>query len=120
MHPLETYLQDLAQIHATGANVKELSFYPALANLLNEIGAELKPKVRAVINLRNQGAGMPDGGLFTAGQFGRGADVEALNGQTPERGALEVKGPQADARAIADSQQVRDYLSAKRKSWGAT
>jgi len=111
MHPLETYLQDLAQIHATGANVKELSFYPALANLLNEIGAGLKPKVRAVISLRNQGAGMPDGGLFTAGQFGRGADAEALDGQTPERGALEVKGPQADARAIAESQQVRDYLS---------
>ena len=66
MRPLETYLQELAQIRSTGANVKELSFYPALKELLDAAGNELKPKVRAVTNLRNQGAGMPDGGLFTA------------------------------------------------------
>jgi hypothetical protein len=38
MDPLETYLQDLAQIRASGANVKELSFYPALKDLLDAAG----------------------------------------------------------------------------------
>ena len=33
-------------IHATGENVKETSFYPPLANLLNHIGAALKEMVR--------------------------------------------------------------------------
>jgi hypothetical protein len=46
MRPLETYLQELAQIRSSGANVKELSFYPALKDLLDAAGNELKPKVR--------------------------------------------------------------------------
>ncbi|HAE58724.1 MAG TPA: DNA methyltransferase, partial [Anaerolineae bacterium] len=71
---------------------------------------ELKPKVRAVTNLRNQGAGMPDGGLFTASQFRRGADLEALSGQIPERGAIEVKSPREDAESTANGEQVTGYL----------
>lgn len=110
MRPLETYLQELAQIRSTGANVKELSFYPALKELLDAAGNELKPKVRAVTNLRNQGAGMPDGGLFTASQFRRGADLEALIGQIPERGAIEVKSPREDAESTANGEQVTGYL----------
>ena len=66
MQPLETYLQDLAQVRVSGANVKELSFYPALKDLLDAAGKELKPKVQSVLSIKNQGAGMPDGGLFTA------------------------------------------------------
>ena len=69
MNPLETYLKDLRDIRSTGAAVAETSFYPALSNLFNEIGKTLKPKVRCVINLANRGAGLPDGGLFTADQF---------------------------------------------------
>jgi hypothetical protein len=65
MHALETYLRDLSDIRSTGAAVKETSYYPPLANLLNTVGQTLKPRVRCVINLKNQGAGMPDGGLFT-------------------------------------------------------
>lgn len=34
-------------------------------------GAGLKPKVRAVMQLKNLGAGNPDGGLFTQDQFDR-------------------------------------------------
>lgn len=49
----------------------ETSFYPALERLLTAIGKTLSPKVRCVINLANRGAGLPDGGLFSADQFRR-------------------------------------------------
>ncbi len=116
MSALETYLRDLRDIHATGENVKETSFYPPLANLINAIGATLKPKVRVVINIKNRGAGLPDGGLFTAQQLKQAGGDEALHepsafkGQQPERGVLEVKGAKDEVRAIAESEQVRRYL----------
>lgn len=82
MHPLESYLRDLHDIRSTGATVKETSYYPPLANLLNAIGHTLKPRVRCVINLKNQGAGLPDGGLFTPDQLQKGTD-DPLEGQLP-------------------------------------
>jgi hypothetical protein len=82
MHPLHDYLRDLHEIRATGAGVKETSYYPPLANLLNAVGQQLKPRVRCVINLNNQGAGLPDGGLFTPDQIQKGAD-DPLDGQPP-------------------------------------
>lgn len=118
MRILEHYLRDLRDIHATGENVKETSFYPALANLFNGVGAMLNPKVRVVINLRNRGAGLPDGGFFTAKQLQKAGGDEALRepsafkGQQPERGVLEVKGAKDEVRAIAESEQVRRYLNA--------
>ena len=54
MTPLETYLQDLHEIRSTGSGVKETSYYPALSNLLNEVGKRLKPRVRCVMNLANR------------------------------------------------------------------
>ena len=65
MHPLEAYLRDLRDLHASGGGVPETSGYPALSNLFNEVGKDLKPKVRCVITIANAGAGLPDGGLFT-------------------------------------------------------
>jgi hypothetical protein len=118
MPVLDLYLRDLRDTYATGENVKETSFYPALANLLNGVGATLNPKVRVVINIRNRGAGLPDGGLFTAKQLKRAGGDQALGepaffkGQQPERGVLEVKGAKEDVRAVAQSEQVRRYLSA--------
>ena len=44
----------------------ETSYYPPLSGLLNAIGETLSPKVCWVIQLQNRGAGMPDGGMFTA------------------------------------------------------
>ena len=62
MHPVEAYLTHL---HASlGAGTPETSGYPALSNLLNAIGDTLKPKITAVIHPANNGAGIPDGGLF--------------------------------------------------------
>ena len=69
MQPLETYLEELRAIRSSGAVVKETSGYRALANLFDAIGHILKPKVRCFIHVKNSGAGLPDGGLFTTDQL---------------------------------------------------
>jgi hypothetical protein len=98
MNPLETYLQSLFVIHSSGSAVKETSYYGTLENLLNEVGKTLKPRVRCIINLQNQGAGLPDGGLNTADQFQKRMNVEPLEGQLPARGCLaeRVQQPSLD------------------------
>ncbi|HEV2125172.1 MAG TPA: hypothetical protein VGW38_20675, partial [Chloroflexota bacterium] len=107
---LETYLRDLRDIRRSGAGTRETSSYPALAQLLTGVGRDLRPKVQAVLQLANQGAGLPDGGLFTADQL-RGSDENApLRGQTPARGVIEVKGTGEDIDAVANSEQVARYL----------
>ena len=70
-NPIETYLTTLAETRGTRANVAETSFYPALEQLLTEIGKALNPRGRCVIHISGHGAGIPDGGLFTADQFRR-------------------------------------------------
>ena len=59
MHPVETYLKTLAEIRGTGGATAETSYYAALETLLDEVGAKLKPKIRAVSQLANTGAGSP-------------------------------------------------------------
>ena len=108
---LETYLGELRDIRASGAAVKETSGYGALANLFNAIGHALKPKVRCIIQLKNSGAGLPDGGLFTPDQLKNTDEEKPLLGvPRPSRGVIEVKGTADEIDAIADSGQVRDYL----------
>ncbi|MBD2182621.1 type ISP restriction/modification enzyme [Aerosakkonema funiforme] len=109
MNPLETYLRNLRDIRSSGAAVKETSYYGALESLFNEIGKTLKPKVRCIISLKNQGGGLPDGGLFTANQFQRSSDAEPLDPQNPERGVIEVKGTQDDVWEISKTEQVSKY-----------
>ncbi len=111
MHPLETYLTELRDIRLSGGGVKETSYYGPLATLLNEAGRDLRPKVRCIINLRDTGAGIPDGGFFTKDQFPRASADEPEEGQIPARGALEVKGLNEDATGVAESDQVSRYLS---------
>ncbi len=109
--PVELYFTTLRDIHASGAGVAETSYYPALQALLTSIGAGLKPKVTAIINLRNTGAGIPDGGLFTAPQLkGWEPGADTLFGQIPGRGAIEVKGTADDALATAEGEQVTRYV----------
>ncbi|MEL7668092.1 MAG: type ISP restriction/modification enzyme [Actinomycetota bacterium] len=109
--PVEIYFSALRDIHASGAGVAETSFYPALAELLTALGSKLKPKVTAIINLRNTGAGIPDGGLFTAPQLkGWEPGTDPLAGQLPARGAIEVKSPAEDAFATAEGEQVARYV----------
>ena len=108
MNLLEKYLRDLRDIRSTGSAVKEVSYYPALVALLNEVGKTLKPKVRCVLTPKNQGAGIPDIGLFVVRQ--RFDETEAFLNLMPERGVLEVKGTQEAVAKIAQSDQVKKYL----------
>ena len=111
MDSVEVYLKQVGEIHASGAAVAETSYYPALQNLLNEIGADLKPRVRCIVNPANRGAGIPDIGLYTADQFKHAADLESLAGQMPSRGVLEAKPPSKDAAEIAATEQVKKYYA---------
>jgi hypothetical protein len=88
MNPLETYLKELSEIRAAGAGVKETSYYGPLANLLNEIGKPLKPKVKCIINLQNAGAGLLDGRFFNKDQFQKFVDAAPLPVQMPARGVI--------------------------------
>ena len=103
---VEEYLGDLRRLRASGGATGELSTYPALANLLNAIGATLRPKVFCVVELANQGAGHPDFGLYAAKQVQRG---RPRAGQVPECGVVEVKSPDEDAWLTAESDQVSRY-----------
>jgi len=111
---VERYLSDIGEIRGTRANVPETSFYPALERLLTDVGKTLSPKVRCVINLANRGAGLPDGGLFSADQFRRKAREANPNDnpflvQNPSRGVIEAKPPSQDVRRVAETQQVEKY-----------
>ena len=108
-HPLETYLATFRQIHGSSGGVAETSYYGALEHLLNQAGDSLDPKVRAVSQLRDTGAGSPDFGLFAASQFEAGLEGEPLPGQKPERGVVEVKGWRDEVPTIAASEQVTRY-----------
>jgi hypothetical protein len=52
---VETYLTDMHRRHATGATTAETSYYGPLENLLNTVGASLKPKVLCVGQLGSIG-----------------------------------------------------------------
>jgi hypothetical protein len=109
MHPLETYLAHVRVIRSSGQAVDETSYYPALSNLLNAAGEPLKPRVHCIINLKNRGAGLPDGGLFTHEQIQSNPDIGFLDGTLPARGVIEAKSTSDDAWVIADSEQVSRY-----------
>lgn len=110
MNPLEVYLRELLDIRRSGQAVEETSYYGSFANLLNTIGKTLKPRVHCIINLKNRGAGIPDGGLFTADQLQKGPEEERLISFLPSRGAIEIKGTAEEVRQIATSEQVQRYL----------
>jgi hypothetical protein len=110
MNPVETYIRELSNIHSSGQAFKETSYYGPLANLFNEIGKALKPKVHCIINLKNRGAGIPDGGLFTPDQLQKDSESEQSISLIPARGVIEIKGTGDDIGRIAKSEQVLRYL----------
>ena len=103
---VETYLEGLRRIQASGGATGERSSYGPLANLLNAVGATLKPKVFCVGELADQGAGHPDFGLYAARQIQKGRPRE---GQIPERGVVEVKPPDGHTGAPGVREQVTRY-----------
>jgi hypothetical protein len=112
VHPVESFLSKLAEIRASGHATDETSYYPALEPLLVEIGKRLKPKVVPVLQLKNRGAGQPDGGLFTKDQIRGSALPEDFTIQPPNRGAVEIKGAAEDLGHTIQSEQVKKYLKA--------
>ena len=103
---VEEYLTDLRKIRASGGATSERSYYPPLVNLLNAVGGALKPKVFCISELADQGAGHPDVGLYSGKQIQKGRPRE---GQSPERGVIEVKSAADDAWLTTDSAQVSKY-----------
>ena len=103
---VEHYFTDLRRIRASGGATPELSYYTPLNNLLNAIGATLKPKVFCHGSIKQQGADHPDFGLYAANQVQKG---EPREGQHPERGVIEVKPASDDAWVTAESPQVSKY-----------
>ncbi len=108
--PVADYLVELHSI--SGIGVPETSGYPALSKLLNAVGETLKPKITAVIHPANSGAGIPDGGLFSAKELKKyGDDRASLFGQLkPERGVVEIKPIEKDLSSFESTPQVRNYL----------
>jgi hypothetical protein len=104
---LREYFSRMADIHGTGGATKETSYYSALENLLNHFGTNLKPRVICNGQLRNNGAGNPDFGLYTKSQV---QDGEPRKGQMPERGVIEVKGLAEQTWQTADSTQASKYF----------
>ena len=103
---IEGYFADLRQVRASGGATQERSLYGPLDNLLTAVGATLRPRVFCVQELADQGAGHPDFGLYAAKQVQKGAPRE---GQTPERGVVEVKSPADDAWLTAAGRQASRY-----------
>jgi hypothetical protein len=106
---VERYFSRLRDEHGLGAGTDERSYYPALAELLNALGHELKPKVLCLSDLANTGAGHPDFGLYAANQVQKG---EPRKGQPPERGVIEMKGVNEETWFTAESRQVSKYFGA--------
>lgn len=101
----------MRDVHRIGAGTKERSYYPAVAELLNAIGQDLKPKVICLSDLGDAGAGHPDFGLFAANQVQKG---EPRKGQAPERGVIEMKGVADETWLTAETIQVSKYFGAYR------
>ena len=73
------FISELRAIRSTGSAAAETSYYPPLTALFNSVGQTLKPAVLFSTQLRDQGAGMPDVGLFPKPR--RSArNTELLNG----------------------------------------
>jgi hypothetical protein len=105
---LEIFLSTARSVQSTGGGTKETSYYTALNNLLDGVGHTLKPSVRCVMQLKNLGAGNPDGGLFTADQFDRKTGETKDLGK-PSRGVIEVKAPAEPVDDTATTGQITKY-----------
>jgi hypothetical protein len=92
-----TYLKHVRIIRESGIASDERSYYPALDGLFNAVGMTLTPKVVAIHDIADQGAGHPDYAL----QVEQTKDIRA---------AIEVKPPSDEVEVIMQSEQVRRYL----------
>jgi hypothetical protein len=103
------YLSRMAEIRSTGGATSETSFYSALERLLNEVGRGLEPSVVCNGQLRNQGAGHPDFGLYSKKQCQKG-EPKPGQGEIPERGVIEVKPLADNTWQTAKGKQTTGYF----------
>ena len=105
------YVTDLRAIRSTGSATAETSFYPPLSQLLNASGERLRPAILFSTQLRNQGAGAPDGGFFPKPNHRtRRNNPEPEILQNPERGAVEIKPAEANLDTLTNDEQIARYL----------
>lgn len=105
----EEYFEAVRRVRSLGAGTPETAYYPALHTLFERVGASLAPRVLALSQLANTGAGSPDFGLFAANQLQRG---EPRSGQMPERGVVEVKSVGDDSLFTSTPTQLSKYFGA--------
>src|SRR5687768_2912601 len=84
MTALEGYLREAGTIRPFA--VRETSYYPALAQLLDRVGRTITPAVKCVVHAQNRGRGIPDIGLFTWDQVVRSQENPLARGVKPARG----------------------------------
>ena len=103
------YITELRAIRSTGSATAETSFYPPVDRLFNTVGQTLRPPVLFSTQLRNSGAGMPDGGFFPqhAKQRKNSEPLPLLN---PERGVVEIKPADYNLDALTNEPQTNRYL----------
>ena len=105
----EEFFDSVRRVRALGAGTPETAYYPALHRLFERVGSSLSPKVLALSQLANTGAGSPDFGLFAANQVQKG---EPRKGQMPERGVVEVKPVADDSLFKSTPAQLTKYFDA--------
>lgn len=105
----EEFFESVRRVRALGAGTPETAYYPALHTLFERVGASLSPKVLALSQLANTGAGSPDYGLFSASQMQKG---EPRPGQMPERGVVELKPVSDDTMFKSTPAQLSKYFDA--------
>ncbi len=112
--PLDLFLDGCARVHATRAGTAETSYYPALRDAFDAVGATLRPKVFALHHAsgRKQ-AGIPDFGLFEEPAWKKSGRPDWGAGVPADRGVVEVKGTgQSMASLVASDQVAKKYLPA--------
>ena len=108
--PVRAYFQRMVEIRSTGGATSETSYYSAMENLLNDLGGLLKPQVICNGQLRGQGAGHPDFGLYGKKQCSK-SGPKSGQGEIPEHGVIEVK-PLADNNwQTAQGEQATKYFN---------
>jgi len=103
------YITDLRAIRSTGSATAETSFYPPVDRLFNAAGQKLRPAVLFSTQLRNQGAGMPDGGFFPQPSRRRRNNEPPIL-QNPERGVVEIKPADYNLDDLSNETQTMRYL----------
>jgi hypothetical protein len=110
IYTVAQYIAELRAIRSTGSATAETSFYPPLASLFNSVGQSLKPAVLFSTQLRDSGAGIPDGGFFSRPKRQRrNAEPEPL--QNPERGVVEIKPADYNLDTLVSEPQTIRYLN---------